>query len=290
MSTRIFIPMTLVFCAAILFAIHAIKGIDIKTPYLKEVFQFFVFTGFTLSWSKFSNPYFEAGTLIRLPRLLLRPLKLPFELRNFSISSILRLRLSFSSLILIKVDDYYMLIKNGKSEEENLKTKFQPVGGVYKFTSPTETRRRFGLIDDIMKNSPPDDIRVLIKNPFKLFGVLDWFQTGLGVESSPNREFIEELISPNFLPLELFSNVLFEKIVTKKDRIVWSKYNKIFEFKLFEIYQARFTDQQLDFLRELKKNPPEDLKFIRRDEIEKYAGRETLNGYGIAEQTIKILE
>ena len=52
------------------------------------------------------------------------------------------IRISFSYLIRIKVDDYFLLVRNGKKDEVNLTNKFQPVGGVYKMLSHKDIEKK----------------------------------------------------------------------------------------------------------------------------------------------------
>lgn len=257
--------------------LEAIAKLPTEYERASKIISFLLLTFFTTYWGKLNNPDFEFKTFFKM--IFLMPIK-----RQWMI------RISFSYLIRIKVDDYYLLIRNGKKKENNLKNKFQPVGGVYKMMFPKEICKRFDLIDDNMKKSPPDDLRKRLKSPMKIFKLLKWFQQKDGIEAAPFREFYEELVKTKILPSELFSNAIFHNVGLKKEQIIWSPWNQIYEYKIFEIYDLHLTEAQLENLKNLKKNKHKDINFLRRDEIIKYAGCETPWGYGVTEHSPKILE
>lgn len=237
----------------------------------QKIAAFLMLTFFTTYWGKLNNPDFEFKTFFKM--IFLLPRRWQWSIR-----------ISFSYLIRIKVDDYYLLVKSGKKNENNLKDKFQPVGGVYKMTSPKDVCKRFCLIDDNMKESPSDDLRKRLNRPFQIFKVLKWFHDKDGIEAAPFREFYEELIRPGILLSELFSNSLFRKTEVKKEQVVWSEWNKINEYKIFEIYDLELNAEQLKYLRDLKHKGHDDLLFLRRDDIIK-------NSSGsVTDHTQKILE
>lgn len=236
----------------------------------QKIVAFLMLTFFTSYWGKLNNPDFEFKTFFKM--IFLLPRRWQWSIR-----------ISFSYLIRIKVDDYYLLVKSGKKNEKNLKDKFQPVGGVYKMTSPKEVCKRFYLIDDNMKESPSDDLRKRLKKPFQIFKLIRWFHDKDGIEAAPFREFFEELIRPGILPSELFSNSLFRKTEVRKEQIVWSKWNNINEYKIFEIYDLELNEGQLKCLRELKNEGGSDLLFLRRDDIKNSSGNITDHTYNILE-------
>lgn len=273
----LFILLTVVFSGVTFLILEAITKFPELNDDFKKLLSFILLTVFTTYWGKLNNPDFEFKTFFKM--IFLLPRRLQWSLR-----------ISFSYLVRIKIDDEYILVRNGKKKEENLKNKFQPVGGVYKMLSPKEICKKFNLIDDNMKDSPSDDLRKRLKNPLKIFSLLKWFHSKEGIEAAPFREFFEELIRPGILPVELFSNAIFNKVDVKKEQIVWSDWNQINEYKIFEIYDLHLNHEQVISLRKLKENGHEDIKFVRRDDIIKYAGRETPWGFGITEHSPSILE
>jgi hypothetical protein len=236
----------------------------------QKIAAFLMLTFFTTSWGKLNNPDFEFKTFFKM--IFLLPRRLQWSIR-----------ISFSYLIRIKVDDYYLLVRSGKKNEKNLKDKFQPVGGVYKMISSKDVCKRFHLIDDNMKESPSDDLRKRLKKPFQIFKVLKWFHDKDGIEAAPFREFYEELIRPGILPSDLFSDSLFRKIEVKKEQIVWSEWNGINEYKIFEIYDLELNQEQLKYLRELKNKGHNDLLFLRRDDFKNSSGSITAHANKILE-------
>ena len=183
-----------------------------------------------------------------------------------------------------------MLVRSGKKNESNLKNKFQPVGGVYKMLNPRSICKEFALVDDNMNESSSDDLRKRLKKPFKIFGLIRWFHNKEGIEAAPFREFYEELIKTKIIPADGFSAALFNKVDMKKSQVVWSSWNKINEYKIFEIYDVHLTSEQEAILRELKVEGHQDIKFLKRDDIIKYAGKDTPMGFGVTEHSPYILE
>lgn len=273
----IFWVITLFSSGLLWLVLEAIADYPLQYDNEKRIISFLLLTFFTTYWGKLNNPDFEFKTFFKM--IFLMPRRLQWSLR-----------ISFSYLIRIKVDDYYLLVRNGKKKESNLKDKFQPVGGVYKMLYPKKVCKEFHLIDDKMEESPSDDLRKRLKRPFKIFKLLKWFHDKEEIEAAPFREFYEELIKSGIIPVELFSNALFNKVGVKKDKIVWSSWNSINEYKIFEIYDLHLTHEQVVKLRDLKDQDHPDIRFVRRDDIERYAGKDTPWGFGITDHSPNILE
>lgn len=201
-----------------------------------------------------------------------------------------KLRVSFSYLIRIKVDEKYLLVRSGKVKESNLKYRYQPPGGAYHIYRYEAVRDRFSLYDDNMKDSDKHDIRKRMKNPYMIFKFIDWFEAGMEREVTPNREFYEELVLTNVLPLDLFHNAKFEKVKSVHIQIKWSKYNKINEYKLFDIFELRLTQKQESFIRNLMTSKSDLVRFLDYDEIMSLSGKEIKSGWGVTEHSVHILE
>ena len=277
MIGKLFAIVTLIASGVLLLILEAIADIPKEHENAKSIGAFLLITLFTTSWGKINNPDFEFKTFLRM--IFLMPRRLQWSIR-----------ISFSYLIRIKIDNHYMLIRSGKKKEENLKDKFQPVGGVYKMLNPRIICKEFFLVDDNMEDSPSDDLRKRLKKPFHIFGLLRWFHNKEGIEAAPFREFYEELIKTSIISADDFSAALFNKVDMKKTQIEWSKWNKINEYKIFEIYDAHLTPQQEEILRELKEVGHKDIKFLKRDDIVQYSGKDTPWGFGVTDHSLHILE
>ena len=111
------------------------------------------------------------------------------------------IRVSASYLFRIKVDGSYLLVKGDRWEQ------YQPVGGVYKISSGAkQVMDEIGALDDDLV--PIDkislhDLRIRIPAN-KLVAFVRWFESGRSRETSPWREFYEEMISPG-----IFSSTIF---------------------------------------------------------------------------------
>lgn len=128
------------------------------------------------------------------------------QLRLFFETKILyrnkKIRLSFAYLFRIKIDNKYLLIKNSHNGF------FQPVGGVFKTLPGSEKIfEKLNVTPDRLieteKGIAKGDLRVYVegKNVINFF---KWFKTNEDRETSPWREFCEELISTKILPWKEF--------------------------------------------------------------------------------------
>lgn len=113
-----------------------------------------------------------------------------------------KIRLSFAYLFRIKVGSKYLLIKNSHNGF------FQPVGGVFKTLPGSEKIfEKLNVTPDRLieteKGIAKGDLRVYVegKNVINFF---KWFKTNEDRETSPWREFCEELISTRILPWKEF--------------------------------------------------------------------------------------
>jgi len=232
----------------------------ITNPSLKAAAAFLITGAFSWAWGKLNAHHFSPLTALKLLKIYLR-----FQSK---------LRISFAYLVRVKVDDHYVLIRNHKQTDKNLSQKYQPVGGVFRMFGQERLCREYGMIDDVMADSPSDDFRKRLKNPFSIFKILKWFDTKEHVESAPFREFYEELIEPGILPVDLFASVCFEKVRVEKLPAVWSKFLRIYEYKIFEIYEAKLSDDQVNALRQLMTKPNSECVFLRYDYIKNQSGKD----------------
>ena len=176
------------------------------------------------------------------------------------------IRISFSYLYRIEVDGKYLLVRGNR-----LKNQYQPVGGVYKYYR--EAKSFLDSIDAIpdqkMENSDDsDDLRLLIKGKY-LLSFLDWFFSMVNREYDPMREFREELIDSELLPVGDFSRIEYRKVKTKKGNINYSKFNCCNELLLSDIFEIVLSDSQQKAIRNAVDNHPAELCLASVDEIKK---------------------
>lgn len=112
------------------------------------------------------------------------------------------IRLSIAYLFRIKVDGKYLLVKSSRRQY------FQPVGGAFKTLPGSETIfEKLGVKQDRIieteKGIAKNDLRVFVKG-LSVIEFIEWFNSKEDRETSPWREFCEELISTNILPWKEF--------------------------------------------------------------------------------------
>lgn len=151
------------------------------------------------------------------------------------------LRISFATLICIPANDKNLLVQS-----KRIKNQFQPVGGVLKFFD-RGIKAKFHLRDDnSFSNQYNDELRLQFEpgSVWTVFAFLKWFDSQLGREISPDREFTEELLDTNLLPAPLFSKPRFEYVKRVIPNITWGTHFKIYELFLFEVFHFVPTDAQ----------------------------------------------
>ena len=171
-------------------------------------------------------------------------------------------RLSIAYLFTIKIDNQYLLVKN------RTRNYFQPVGGAFK-TLPSSER-----IFNKLKVKPDrlietehgiakGDLRVNVKG-INVIEFLDWFNSKEDRETSPWREFCEELISTDILPWRQFRYIDYKFQGTVQSPIITLDSGGKGMF-LFEIYDLVVNDEQKPVLEELLRNGNTD-KYIWVDD------------------------
>lgn len=195
------------------------------------------------------------------------------------------LRISFASLIRIKVGDKYFLIK---SKRFNL---WQPVGGVYKYFD-SDLRRRFGLQDDNggFKRSDPNELRLSFPSDkiFKALSLMKWFDSRLGREISPDREFREELLDPNILSKDLFKEVHFE-FIERTFELRFSEKFQVWELMAFEVFDLKLEPSQIDQIKSIIGTNTNDVIAMTKNEIDRDGFASEGNDFRIGGQTKYIL-
>lgn len=212
-------------------------------------------------------------------------LKFFFKLFLIRLKS-LPLRISFASLIRIKIDDKYVLIKSRRFSDL-----WQPVGGVYKFFD-SNIRIDFGLQDDngLFKESDPNELRLSFP-PDKIYRVFDfmkWFDSRRGREISPDREFREELLDQNILNADLFKEVHFE-FIQRHFQLALSGKFKLWELMAFEIFELKLSDLQKNQIKDVLKTDRKDVILLTKNEIDHDGFKLDGNDFRIGGQTKYIL-
>lgn len=175
-----------------------------------------------------------------------------------------RIRLSVSYLFRIKVDETYLLIHSKRW------TTFGPVGGVYKVSSSAK-----GFLDDIgtltdnlvpIDDASRNDLRIRIPAS-KLVNFVRWFESEHSRETSPWREFYEELIEPKILPLDCFPFIFHDFIRRDIRPIRYSEYAQSMELLIADIHELTPTSEQLTALQNLKRDGNSNIIWVTEDQI-----------------------
>lgn len=200
------------------------------------------------------------------------------------------IRISFAYLYRIKVGNKYLLVKNERGTG-----KYQPVGGVYKFSEreKIELKSLFQVKDDNkipIDESSRNDYRLRMENKF-IRKFIKRFNREADREniSDLSREFCEELIDTKILSWDKIRYRYCGRHITE---LKFSQHFQIYEILLADIVEILPTQQQENDLRELEKNQSEKYLFASPNEIQRL-GVETDTGKlteDIADHTIKILQ
>lgn len=193
-----------------------------------------------------------------------------------------KIRLSFAYLIRIKVNNRYLLVKSGHKRDL-----FGPVGGVYHIEHIDYVYNTLGFARD---STPGDsqDVRgtILGKNIEKF---IEWFNHGENRETSPLREFCEELLESEFIPKQLFDNPTFSFLGTKYKGISFNDYYHINELLRFDIYELVLNEEQIKYIEDGNINK-KSVRLFSKEEIESLGITEENDKRIIGTQTPYILE
>ena len=174
-------------------------------------------------------------------------------------------RLSISYLYRINVDGKYLLVKS------RLRDYFQPVGGAYN-TLPGSERifEKLNVRPDRLIETEhgiaKGDLRVYIKRK-DVIDFLDWFKTKEDRETSPWREFCEELISTKILPYWEFRFIDYKYKGAVQSPIIKLDNGGGDGMFLFEIYDLVINDEQKTILQKIQLLGDTD-KFIWVDDYQ----------------------
>lgn len=188
-----------------------------------------------------------------------------FRLAYYSIRfSGQKIRVSVSYLFRIKVDNAYLLVKGHRWPH------YQPVGGVYKFSPGAKyiIDKLDILGDDLVPidEASMNDLRIRVPAK-KIIAFVRWLESGVTRETSPWREFYEELVAPAIIPRTDFP-FIFENFVRRDiPKIRFSSYSQSLELFIADIYEILPTPNQLKILRGLKENHPAKVIWASENQI-----------------------
>lgn len=165
------------------------------------------------------------------------------------------IRLSISALVKIHIDGKYLLVKGNRIDQ------YQPVGGVLKrFEKEKSLLNSLSVLDDDklpIDETSNNDLRVRVPLT-SLVEFLKWYRQAKGRETSPWREFYEELIETEFLPSDSFKFIDTEHIKTHIEGIRFSTHFNCHELLIAEIFELIPNENQKKILRELQQTYDND--------------------------------
>jgi hypothetical protein len=178
-----------------------------------------------------------------------------------------KIRLSISYLFKIKVEDKYLLVKG-----KRIQNQFQPVGGVFKrFRESFYALQKLKVTDD--DNIPIDDKSIddlRIKLPAQnVVSFLKWYDSQLGREVSPYREFYEELIRTDILTQKTFPYLNYLHTGRHQTKLHYSVHFKCFEILIAEIFEIKPNDEQLEELKALQSKNSTEYMWAKEELIER---------------------
>lgn len=198
------------------------------------------------------------------------------------------IRVSYSYIFRIQINGYYLLVK-----DEQGRNNYHPVGGVYKFRSEQiDISDRFeGSYDGLFNDTEDtqDDLRLIIKKN-KLKEFKNWFSKGVQRENLFNlsREFKEELIVRNILPMDVFNCIKY-KYVGSYETKSYNEVLKMDQLRHYDIIDLKLTSSQKKYLKKINKNPTDLYLFANKNNIENGCIETAGNRYEIANYTKLVL-
>lgn len=174
-------------------------------------------------------------------------------------------RVSVSYLFRIKVDGRYLLIAGHRFPQ------YQPVGGVYKVTGSAKAFLDAlpALDDDLVPLDAVSELDLRLRIPAdKLPSFYRWFETGRHRETSPWREFSEELIASGVLSASVFPHIYHEFLGRQVRSLRYSPHAASLELMIADIYELLPSAAQLAALKALQKTPANtSLHWAKESEI-----------------------
>lgn len=172
------------------------------------------------------------------------PLSISYEVPiQVNDDNVVAIRCSMSGLVRIKVNGKYLLVKGNRIRQ------FQAIGGVFKVTSKGRA-----FLDGIgatpdegipLDSDSYDDLRIRVPKA-NLHDFLEWFLSAKGRETSPEREFREEVLNEAPFDSGVFTNVEFEWKRAHVCGIRYSSYMRQYELLVADIFELIPDTNQLN--------------------------------------------
>jgi len=173
-------------------------------------------------------------------------------------------RVSASYLFRIKLGDKYLLVRGRRFAQ------YQPVGGVFKISPDARglLNQIRALDDDLVPidEVSQDDLRIRLP-AMNLVRFVRWFESGMSRETSPWREFCEELVRPGLLPADLFPYIQHNFIRRMIGPIHYSARAQSLEIFIADIHELIPNAEQQAVLRELMASGNPDVVATTEDQI-----------------------
>lgn len=155
------------------------------------------------------------------------------------------IRFSISALVRIEVDGKFLLTKGNRIDQ------FQPIGGVLKAFSTAHAKLgNLGVKADSkipIDQDSRDDLRVFVPRR-SVEAFVQWYLEGRSRETSPSREFNEELVESGVLSTENFRAPAFDYIGRRVEGIRWTQHFQCYEVLIAEVFALVPTLKQLEEL------------------------------------------
>lgn len=206
------------------------------------------------------------------------------------------IRISYAYLYRIKINNKYLLIQNFRYEHP----KYQPVGGVYKYTDEYKKMYiddRYIITDDNISDSTTKNdfrLKVIARKINKFYSD---FNKGVDLRENSKfilREFYEEFFDENKNIInnrDKFENIDVKFIGRHIDGITYSPYFSVYEMLLADIYEIDFSDEQKKIIMDnISSN--ENYKLFSSDEIKSRGHKKGSNKFSdiITAHSYKILD
>ncbi|KAB1922951.1 hypothetical protein F8280_17595 [Micromonospora noduli] len=174
------------------------------------------------------------------------------------------IRLSISYLFRIQIDGSYLLVKGKRFNT------YIPVGGVYKYAESAKRHldQMEVLTDDLIPvdESSKNDLRIRVPGK-NLVAFFRWFESGESRETSPWREFWEELVDEGLVSADAFPWIFERKIRRHVARLRYSKFAQSAEIFVADIYELEATPRQAKELERLRDSGHPSVIWVDAEQI-----------------------
>ncbi|HDR4725978.1 hypothetical protein ABR776_18195 [Bacillus cereus] len=176
------------------------------------------------------------------------------------------IRFSISYLFKIKVGSDYLLVKGNRINQ------YQPIGGVYKFyPGVTDSFKKWDIKDDdciLIDDHSKNDLRIRVPGKH-VMDFLNWFENRTSREVSANREFIEELIDTDILPLQHFHKLNYQFVKQIQNPLVYEQRFGCYQILIADIYELILDEEQENQFKSLKSTSSEKYLWANEELIKK---------------------